>query len=200
MAGDGVISFTFDLTDMTPICPKIFALNPDAVCLGAMTFTSQTMMVKGMRALGYTKPIFGCTPGNMDEMLAVVGPDAIEGWFCPGFPGDPTLTSLPQNAQDLIKLGIAKYGEFNMTQYQGADGLYSMVMAIQAAQSLDPKVVASTWETMTTIDTPYGPGTMGGLKTYGANHNVYSATPIQAMHNGQTSFAATIPLNQSTMP
>ena len=124
----------------------------------------------------------------------------MEGYFLPGFPGDPTLTSLPQNAVDLIKLGIAKYGKFNMTRFQGANGLYSMVMAIQAAQSLDPKVVAAKWETMTSIDTPYGPGTMGGLQTYGVNHNVYSATAIQGIHNGVISLVATIPLDQSAMP
>jgi branched-chain amino acid transport system substrate-binding protein len=200
MVGGGVIGFTFDLTDMTPICQKLVALNPDAVMQGAMTITSEGMVTKGCRALGYTGSMFGCIPGAADQELAVIGAQNMEGYFLPGFPGDPTLTSLPQNAVDLIKLGIAKYGKFNMTHFQGANGLYSMVMAIQAAQSLDPKVVAAKWETMTSIDTPYGPGTMGGLQTYGVNHNVYSATAIQGIHNGVISLVATIPLDQSAMP
>ena len=162
MLGGGVIGFTFDLTDMTPIAQKVVALNPDAVMTGAMTLTSTGLLIKGLRALGYTGTIFGCIPGAVDQMMSMTGPDAIEGMFLPGFPGDPTVPGLPQNAVDLIKLGIAKYGFFNMTHFQGANGAYSMLMAIQAAQSLDPKVVAAKWETMTSIDTPYGPGMMGG--------------------------------------
>ncbi len=47
---------------------------------------------------------------------------------------------------------------------QGFDALYTMAQAIQNAQSLDPKVVADAWDKMTTIDTIFGPGKMGGLE------------------------------------
>ncbi len=75
-----------------------------------------------------------------------------------------------------------------------------MVQAIQAAQSLDPKTVASKWEQMTTINTIFGPGKMGGKQTYGVNHNVYFQTPISVIQNGKVVFGGWIPLDQSIMP
>jgi branched-chain amino acid transport system substrate-binding protein len=200
LAGGSVVGFTFDVADLTPIAQKVVALKPDAVMAGAMRITDEGLFLKGIRALGFNGTVFGCIPGAADEMIGIVGADAMEGEFLPGFPSDPNLTNLPQNAKELIKLGIARYGSFNMTHFQGANGLYSMVMAIQAAQSLDPKVVAAKWETMTNIDTPFGPGLMGGLKTYGVNHNVYSATPIQTVHNGQISLAMVVSVEESVMP
>jgi branched-chain amino acid transport system substrate-binding protein len=200
MLGD-VVGFDFSVQDMTPIVQKVMALNPDAVMMGAMTQTCQALSIKQLRALGYKGPLFACTPENMNEAVEVVGKDAFDGFFAIGFPGDPAaITSLPQVTQDMVKIGIKKYSQFNMTQWQGANGAYSMLMAIKAAQSLDPKVVAKKWETLTTIETTLGPGTMGGLKTYGANHNVYHPTPIQAYISGETKLMGVIPLEDSVIP
>ncbi len=200
MLGD-VVGFDFSVTDMTPIVQKVMALNPEAVMMGAMTQTCQALSIKQLRGLGYKGPIFACTPENMNEALEIVGKDAFDGFFAIGFPSDDaSVAGLPKVTQDLVKTGMQKYGRFNMTQWQGANGAFSMLMAIQAAQSLDPKVVAEKWESMTSINTTFGPGTMGGLKTYGANHNVYHATPIQAYVNGQIKLEGIVPVENSVIP
>jgi hypothetical protein len=53
---------------------------------------------------------------------------------------------------------------------------------------------------MDKIDTIFGPGKMGGLQTYGVNHNVYYKTPISVIKNGKVEFGTWISLDQSRMP
>jgi hypothetical protein len=76
-------------------------------------------------------------------------------------------------------------GRFDMMMAQGFDAIYTMVQAIEKAQSLDPKVVAATWEKMDTIDTVFGPGKMGGLETYGIRHSVYTKLPILRLEDNK---------------
>jgi len=200
MTGD-VVGFDFSVQDMTPIVQKVLAMNPDAIMTGAMTLTSTGLSIKGFRDLGFKGPLFGVIFGAADQMMSIVGKDRIEGMFLPGFPADPTkIGSFPQVTQDLVQMAIKKYGNFNMTHLQGCNGAFSMLMAIQAAQSLDPKVVAAKWETMTNIDTPLGPGKMGGKQTYGVNHVTYSATPMQQIINGQITLVDMISVDDSLMP
>jgi len=200
MLGD-VVGFDFSVQDMTPIIQKVMALNPQAIMTGAMTLTATGLSIKGFRAMGFKGPLFGVIFGAADQMMSIVGKEGMEGMFLPGFPTDlPQLGNFPQVTKDMIKIGNDKYGNFNMTQLQGANGAYSMLMAIKAAQSLDPKVVAKKWESMTNIDTTLGPGLMGGLQTYGVNHVTYSATPMQQVINGKITLVDFIPVEKCTMP
>ena len=81
----------------------------------------------------------------------------------------------------------------NFEQIHGFNALYTLVKAIEAAQSLDPKVVAETWGKMKTITTSFGEAKMGGLKTYGLNHNVYFIKPIMRLEKGELLFGDWIP-------
>jgi ABC-type branched-subunit amino acid transport system substrate-binding protein len=68
--------------------------------------------------------------------------------------------------------------KFQFESFQGWDALWCLVQAIEAAQSLDPTAVKTAWENMKSIETSYGTGHMGGLKTYGVNHLVVRPCPI----------------------
>ena len=57
-----------------------------------------------------------------------------------------------------------------LMQANNFDALWVMVQAIEAANSLDTTEVAKTWENMTSFKVLEGEGTMGGLQTYGVNH------------------------------
>jgi len=200
MDGD-VVGFDFSVQDMTPIIQKVMALNPSAIMTGAMTLTATGLSIKGFRSMGFKGPIFGIIFGAADQMMEIVGKEGMEGMFLPGFPSDlAQIKDFPQVTKDMVAIGAKSYGSFNMTHLQGANGAYSMLMAIQAAQSLDPKEVAKYWENMTKIQTTLGPGLMGGLKTFGVNHVCYSATPMQQVINGKITLVDFIPVEQCTMP
>jgi hypothetical protein len=62
------------------------------------------------------------------------------------------------------------------------------LQAIQEAQSFDTEKVATTLETMKSIETIYGPGRMGGQEIFGINHAIHRATPISRLMNGKVEF------------
>ena len=135
----------------------------------------------------------------LPDIVGIAGKDA-EGFFGASIPSDPNVPNLPQIGKDVIKLAADKGWTLNSMHVQGFSAVYSMVQAIQAAQSLDPKVVATKWEGMSSINTIFGPGKMGGKQTYGVNHNVYYQTPISVIKNGKVEFGAWMSLDQSYIP
>jgi ABC-type branched-subunit amino acid transport system substrate-binding protein len=185
--------------DFTPICQTAVSRNADAIMLGNAPTGAIGQDLQGLLALGYTKPIIDGSYPVMTDVVGVAG-KAAEGLVGPGLPSDPNVPNLAPITKEIVQTAITKYGIFNNLHVQGFDSLYTMVQAIQNAQSLDPKVVGAAWGKMTAIDTIFGPGTMGGLQTYGVNNNVYFATPITAIENGNLVFKTWIPLDQSVMP
>lgn len=195
-----IIGVPLTATDYTPYAQTAVSRNADAVMIGNAPTAEVGQLIQDIRSLGYTKPIFSGSYPVMTDVVNVAGKTNAEGFFAPGIPADPSIPGLPAITKEVIQDTMAKYGTFNDLHIQGFDSLYTMVQAIQHAQSLDPKVVAASWSKMTTIDTIFGPGTMGGLKTYGVNHNVYFQTPIEVYKDGKVQFGGWIPLDQSSMP
>jgi ABC-type branched-subunit amino acid transport system substrate-binding protein len=195
-----IIGYAPTTTDFTPIAQKAVALNADAIMIGNAITPWFALNIKAIRALGYTKPIFSCCDAIvLPDIVGIAGKDA-EGFFGASIPSDPNISGLPQIAKDVIKMTADKGWTLNSMHVQGFSAVYSMVQAIEAANSLDPKVVAAKWEKMDKIDTIFGDGKMGGLKTYGVNHNVYYKTPISIIKNGTVQFQTWISLDQSYMP
>ena len=87
--------------------------------------------------------------------------------------------------KEIKKRAEAKYGKAYGMHIWGFNPLYELKQVIEAAQSTDPAVLKDTWGKMKTIDTVYGPGRMGGLKTYGINHTVCAPCPIVALMDGK---------------
>jgi ABC-type branched-subunit amino acid transport system substrate-binding protein len=199
IVGD-TIGFTPDTQDFTPIAQKAVALNSDAIMIGNAISPWFALNIKAIRGLGYTKPIFSsCAAMVLPDVAAIAGADA-EGFFGLSIPSDPNIPDTPQIAKDVIKMATDKGWVMNSMHVQGFSAVYSMVQAIEAANSLDPKTVAAKWEKMDKIDTIFGQGKMGGLKTYGVNHNVYYKTPISVVKNGKVEFGGWISLDQSYIP
>jgi branched-chain amino acid transport system substrate-binding protein len=186
--------------DFTPVAQKAVALNADAIMIGNAITPWFGLSIKAIRALGYTKPIFSCCDAIvLPDIAGIAGKDA-EGFFGASIPSDPNIPDLPQIAKDVIKMAADKNWQLNSMHVQGFSAVYSLVQAIEAANSLDPKTVAAKWEKMGSIDTIFGPGKMGGLQTYGVNHNVYYKTPMSVIKNGKVEFGGWISLDQSRMP
>jgi branched-chain amino acid transport system substrate-binding protein len=186
--------------DFTPIAQKAVTLNADAIMIGNAISPWFALNLKAIRGLKYTKPVFSCCDAIvLPDIAAIAGSDA-EGFFGPSIPSDPNIPDLPQIAKDVIKMATDKNWQLNAMHVQGFSAVYSLVQAIKAANSLDPKTVAAKWEKMDSIDTIFGAGRMGGQQTYGVNHNVYFKTPISIIKNGKTTFAEWISLDKSRMP
>ena len=185
IVGD-IIGFAPPTVDFTPIAQKALAANADAVMLGNGPTDYMGQMLKNLRTMGYTKPIFVCSMTPPQDIMKIAGPEASTNFFGHGISADiKDIPDLPAITKEVMDMAVAdpQIGRFDMMMAQGFDAIYTMVQAIQHAQSLDPKVVADSWSKMDKIDTIFGPGHMGGGETYGIQHSVYTKLPILRLEN-----------------
>lgn len=184
IVGD-IIGFSPPTVDFLPIAQQAVARGADAIMLGNGPTNYMGQMLKNVRTLGFTGPVFECSMTPPQDIITIAGPDASTNFFGHGISADVTVPDEPAILAEVISMAKAdpQIGRFDMMMVQGFDAVYTLVQAIQAAQSLDPQVVATTWANMTTIDTILGPGKMGGLNTYGINHSVYAQLPILRVDN-----------------
>lgn len=75
-------AYASDATDFTPQIQKLMAANPDAMLMWGAT-TTPALVTKGIRALGYTKPILASGGVDSDAFLKIAGP-ASEGVYAAG--------------------------------------------------------------------------------------------------------------------
>ena len=195
-----IVGWTLDTVDFAPIAQKAVSRNTDAIMMGMGPTHYYAQMIKNIRALGYTKPIVSSGLNPFQDLLTIAGPVASTNILGNSVSADQTIPNLPDITKEVFQMAKAKYGLFNTNLDVGFTTVYTVVQAIQAAQSLDPKVVAAVLEKMDKIDTVYGPGNMGGLQTYGVNHCLYRNAPQERIDNGKITFGAWIPVEQVRMP
>ena len=176
------VLWPLDATDFTPFVVKALAHKPDALFLINGWPIHMGAMLKAARELGFTGPAFGCHEDPYD-IATIAGPAASNEFYVHNLAVDsPEMTSM---IKEIMKLGQAKYGRQSPTYVWAWNAAYCLTQAIEKAQSLDPTVVSDTWGKMKSIDTAYGPGRIGGMKTYGINHNVSYKTPFCSLKNGK---------------
>lgn len=185
-----IIGFSPPTVDFMPIAQQAVARHADAIMLGNGPTNYMGQMLKNVRTLGFTGPVFVCSMTPPQDIIKIAGPDASTNFFGHGISEAVTIPGAPAITQEVIAMAVAdpQIGRFDMMMVQGFDSVYTLVQAIQNAQSLDPQVVAAAWAKMTAIDTVLGPGTMGGLDTYGINHSVYTQLPILKVDNNVISW------------
>jgi branched-chain amino acid transport system substrate-binding protein len=176
------VTWPLDATDFTPYVVKALANKPDAIFLINGWPIHMGAMLKAARELGFTGPMFGCHEDPYD-IATVAGPNPSTNFYVHNLQVDsPAMTPM---IKEIMKLGQTKYGRQSPTYVWAWNAAYCLTQAIEKAQSLDPTVVKNTWEKMKSIDTAYGPGRIGGMKTYGINHNVSYKTPFTSLKDGK---------------
>ena len=184
MVGDP-IGYSNEATDYNPIAAKINSIKEADGVFHLNGIAPQiASIVKGLRNLRNTEPYAGVIPSILDDVVAVAGVEATQDVFmCGATPIDPGNTPL---MNEMGKRITSKYGKNESVFLQGADSLWVLVQAIEAAQSLDPTVVKAKWETMDEVETFQGMGRMGGDETYGQPHHAVShPQPFQMMKDGK---------------
>jgi ABC-type branched-subunit amino acid transport system substrate-binding protein len=168
--------------DFTPIAAKALARKPDMLTLLNGWPAPIGAILKAAREAGFTGPVT-CGHNPATDVLEVAGPAASTNYFSTGITAE-SPDMLPM-IKELAPRFIEKYGHALYYNYWGFNGIYVLVKAIEAAQSVDPTVVRDSWEKMKTIDSIYGSSPMGGLETYGINHTVCHPVAIQSLMNAQ---------------
>ncbi len=178
----GFVLWPLDTTDFTTFVVNALAPNPDALFLINGWPIHMGAMLKAAREMGFTGPVFACHEDPYD-IREVAGVEASTEFYTHNIKMDaPEMTDM---IKEIASRGEAKYGKASPTHVWGWNAAYCLVQAIEEAQSLDPAVVKNSWEQMTSIDTAYGPGKIGGLNTYGINHTVSYPMPLTALQDGE---------------
>jgi branched-chain amino acid transport system substrate-binding protein len=178
-----IAKWAMDTQDFTPVVTGILAAKPDAIAFANGWPAATGAMLKVAREMGFNGPVFGCNYDDPYQVRQIAGKGNSHDFFIHALVMDsPDMTPM---IKMLIKLAKEKYGVAYAWHGWGFNAVYVLSQAIEAAQSLDPTEVKNTWEKMDKIKTIYGPGRMGGKKTYGINHTVTHPSPIAALVNGE---------------
>jgi branched-chain amino acid transport system substrate-binding protein len=182
VAGD-IVKYSNELIDMSPIAAEVNAIkDADAVFQANGLGPHVGGLIKGLRELGNNKPYACALPTSLSEIATIAGMENCEDVFMAAISADDP--DLPPLAKEICARTVTQYGADYSLYLTGADGLWDLKYVIEAAQSLDPTVVKSTWESLNTIETIFGTGTVGGEVTFGIRHAVAHPQAIQIMKDG----------------
>ena len=175
--------------DYAPVVTKALAANPDAIELGFCIPPWAKGIITAARELGFKGPIFGSLLlGDPNQLNAMVSPNYAYDIFSTGS-ADVHSANMSQMIKDLKAAYTAKGGtDFNQDSATLIEAAYPLLQIIQQAQSFDPDKVVSTFENAKSVETIYGPGTVGGMDYFGANHVVIRQATLSRIVNGKVEF------------
>ena len=105
--------------------------------------------------------------GDANTFVSLIGKDMAVDVLYAGM--DPNAPDTPPMVKEIAMLWTEKLNRaFNVDALDGFRQHMGVDAGNRKAQSLEPDKVAKTWETMTTIETPWGKGKMGGQKAFGS--------------------------------
>jgi len=193
-----IIGWSPATVDWSAVVTRAIKRNADAIMHGNGGAMANGSIMKIAREMGYTGLIFGCNADGATDIRMVAGKSASTNYFTHGV--SESMPDMYPITKEISKRAMARYKRLTGFHLYGFNSIYTMVEAIKAAQSLDPKKVKETWENMDTIETGYGPGRMGGKTLYGLKHTVYHRQPIQVLDQGEIKFGAWIELEELYIP
>lgn len=176
--------------DFSAVLTRVIAKKPDLIDTGYTDPTSQALILKQARELGYKGKIHLAWGPNPKQILEIAGPLA-EGVFL------GTAVPEPQTElqKDLYKRFLKQYpaNEWNPNYYSNYGLLFGLTKAIEKAQSLDPNKVAGALENLT-WEGSFGPNTFGGTKLYGIKRQILFPTNLCEIKQGKLIWLMAAPL------
>jgi branched-chain amino acid transport system substrate-binding protein len=179
------ILYPNEMVDFSPIVAQILATEGiDAVYQLNGVGPHVGAIVKGVRQGGFDKPYVTTIPTSVQEFANIAGPDAAEGVSSVALsyndPNNPPLL------QKMIQRVQTEIGSDETLHLKGANCLFILKEAIEAAGSVDAAAVKAALESMTTVETPFGTATVGGTELLGIpNHLIANPLPIDLFTGGQ---------------
>lgn len=171
-------------TDFFPLCTRLYDTKPDAIELGLGPEPWKAGIIKGVRQLGFTGPLFSGDTLEPNTITALAGEDAVYDMFTVCV--NPNSDDYSSVAQEIKKRIDAKYpGAYQDRHTGGWAALWMLTEAIEKAQTLDSTKVKETFQNMTNFDTIFGKANMGGENTFGVKNVVMAPRPLIKVDHGQ---------------
>ena len=168
------VPWAHDTVDFYPKMTQLLAPKPDAVFVVHAFEEALVQMIKAAREMGMKGPFAVASYENPYDVVDMAGKDLTPPFFSHGWSHDVNDPQLTPEMKEVIKTAEAKMGKFHNWNLWGWNEVWLIAQAIEKAQSLDTTVIANTWRKMDNLKTVWGPGKMGGEKTYGIKNAVCS--------------------------
>ena len=172
-------SFYFDPAagDFSAILIKVLEQNPDYISLGGTPATQMALIVKQARELGYTGMLGneGDGAASLAAMSDIAGVENMEGFIAWGGPTEEK--NYTPAMLDWKERFLQKYGApFWSTSMDWSMGAWTLFDGIQAANSLDPTVIATALKAPDFVgENLWGTYTYGGEELYDGLGNLILA-------------------------
>jgi len=177
-------SFDPTTADFYPLCTKLLANKPDAISISVGISPWFGGILKQVRELGFTGPVLSPTnSGDITLVNNIAGASATDYY---GLDFDVTSTGMPAMVSTVGGIIKSKFqADLTVDHLYGFEAIWDIAQAVKSAKSIDPTVVKNTLSQMTSIETPFGTGTVGGKQTYGLNNVIVRPEPICQIMNGK---------------
>jgi branched-chain amino acid transport system substrate-binding protein len=180
--------YPFGTEDFFPILTKALSKKPDGIDMTVGLAPWFAGIIKQARQLGFNGPMFAHVPtGDIYLARNMIGEEfAHDVFFIEPDLKSPKMPPMIKEAEERIR---KMYGvDLLYAHIAGWEALWTLVQAIEKANSLDTTEIAETWEKMKSIDAMYGKAKMGGMKAFGINHVMIRPVPITKLDNGKVEF------------
>jgi branched-chain amino acid transport system substrate-binding protein len=170
-------------TDYFPILTKLMTKNPDALIIHSIPPGSTALLIQQKFQLGYKGLVLSPSHFDYKMLKAKAGAEAVEGFIYQ----TPDISSIdtPPGMLELVKNYEKKYKEdFDPVSIAGYCMIWVLKMAIEKANTFDTTAVAKAMENLEG-DYPYGKFSMGGLKSYGAKHQIVEPIFFSQIKDGK---------------
>lgn len=177
----GVERYDYGWTDFYPFATAVLKYKPDAISIEHAGPDQVALMIKAVREQGFKGPVMSLGSASAVFILAGANAENCHDVMADqAYAGEPDA---PAAMKDVKKRWEAKYPKEPWVDdaLMPWDEVWVLSQAIEKANSIDPKQVVKVLEGMTkpgSLKTTFGPGHMGGAKTYGVNGMLVRPAPI----------------------
>lgn len=185
---DSPVIYDASAPDFSAIALQVIASGADAF-IGNGQPTNIASILKEVRNNGSSMVCAATVtqPGSL--LLETAGVSASNRAFTLG----PDLTTEANNTEIFWKIYqqvLADYGEEASSSFTGnfANCLYVLTNLMQECGSVEVEDVMAYWNTISSVESIYGTGLIGGTETYGCNHLLATPNPLSMLVDGQIEF------------
>jgi branched-chain amino acid transport system substrate-binding protein len=170
--------------DFYPVLTKVLEQKPDSIELLSSILPWTKGVIEQARELGFTGPITSIAHvADVNQLKNALNPKFAYDLYLAS--PDVASSKMPPMIRDFAKqVEKVSKDKMDFVHVLTLQALWVIVQGIEKAQSVDADQVVAALETMTRVETPYGPGKMVGKDLIGANRLLLKDIPFTRVVKG----------------
>ncbi len=169
--------------DFYPLLTRVMGTKPDMIDDGVGPVSSNALLVKQARELGYKGVHYMGNPGSPEVAVKIAGAETLEGAYMPDILLAKTAEQLAFKKKVIDKYGEAGWSSMIFDFY--SDFLWPLTKAIETANSVDPQKVAKALTKVRFKHVRGGTAYFGGSKLYGVPQALIKPVTVIQVKGGE---------------